>query len=165
MTNSLTHERLLALLRYDATTGVFTRLLKAPPRGNPGDIVGSPTAKGYLRVMIDTKSYYLHRLAIFYMTGVFPSLSVDHKDGDVTNNSFSNLREVTHSVNLQNLRQARKDSATGVIGVQHRKDTGKFVAKIFVRRKTLTLGNFSTLGEAEQAYLTAKRKHHEGCTL
>lgn len=51
-----------------------------------------------------------------------------------------------------------------MLGV-HLKSKGKFQAQIRVNSKLIRLGVFVSPEEASEAYLSAKRKLHEGCTL
>ena len=55
----------------------------------------------------------------------------------------------------------------GVLGVRYRKSriSKPYEACIKENGKNKYLGNYSTPEEAHQAYLTAKRELHEGCTI
>ena len=92
-----------------------------------------------------------------------PAVRVDHIDGNRANNAIANLRDVTRSVNHQNLRRARSDSAHGFLGVSP--FFGKWKARITVNRVFQHLGVFDTPEEAHAAYLEAKRRLHVGCTI
>ena len=54
-----------------------------------------------------------------------------------------------------------------MLGVRYRKSriSKPYEACIKVNGKNKYLGNYSTPEEAHQAYLTAKRELHEGCTI
>lgn len=56
----------------------------------------------YMRLNINGKFYYLHRLAWLYVTGSWPC-QIDHINGDGLDNRFANLREVDNSVNHTNM--------------------------------------------------------------
>lgn len=165
MNQSLTPDRLRELLHYDPETGAFTWRVNRPPRAKAGDSPRSPTRAGYFRASIDGRLHYLHRLAWLYVFGEWPCGSVDHINGDVQDNRISNLRDVSHSTNLQNLRSARADNKLGLLGVHVRRDTGRYSASIYVNKRHVSLGCFDCPVEAHEAYIIAKRKHHEGCTL
>lgn len=165
MKTPLTANRLRELLDYDPATGVFTRRVTTSSRAQAGQQVGCPTARGYLRVQLDGQMHYLHRLAWLYVSGNWPANGLDHIDGNVKNNSIANLRDVDHPTNMQNLRCPRADNETGLLGVWFRKDTKRYSANIKTRAGKVSLGCFSTANEAHEAYLAAKREHHEGCTL
>lgn len=58
------------------------------------------------------KRYLQHRVIWAIVTGDWPVNTIDHKDGDSSNNKWSNLREATLSEQQQNTK-TRKDSAWG----------------------------------------------------
>ncbi|MFZ3286606.1 MAG: HNH endonuclease [Telluria sp.] len=159
----LTHARLLEFLDYCPATGIFTRKTR---RGSSksGDPAGRESC-GYILINVDAVTYGAHRLAVFYVTGEMPLGEVDHRNGVKDDNRFSNLRAATHKVNTQNEVRARKHSSTGFLGVSTRKNSKKFVASILLNGKTKHLGMFATAELAHAAYLSVKRKHHEGTTL
>ena len=161
----LTIDRLLQVLNYDYETGVFTWMESG--RGKykrAGAPAGAATRYGYLTVCVDGTIHLAHRLAWFYMTGAWPLHEIDHIDGNKINNKFSNLRDVARGVNQQNIRIARADSKTGVLGVSPTKN-GKFVAVVQLAGKQNYLGYYDTIEQASSAYLEAKRKMHIGCTI
>lgn len=161
--NTLTQARLQELLHYDPDTGVFTRRVWTGPNVKVGSVAGCKIRSGHIHIKLCGKRYYAHRLAWLYMTGTWPILSIDHINGIADDNRFSNLRVVTHSVNLQNLRRARKDNRSGMIGVHER--GGKFRATIRVGGKNISLGTFASADAAHDAYVNAKRRLHPGSTL
>lgn len=57
---------------------------------------------GYLKVMIDHKTYRAHRLAWLITHGNWPKDQIDHIDRNRRNNRLANLREATQSQNLAN---------------------------------------------------------------
>lgn len=92
-------------VEVDPTSVTGLRWIKSPRNGvYPGDSAGSPTAKGYYRIMLKRKRYYNHRLVLL-LNGVFPcagEVEVDHIDRNRGNNLLSNLRWVTPSQNRSN---------------------------------------------------------------
>jgi hypothetical protein len=114
--------------------------------------------------MIDGHLISCHRLAWLYMTGSLPTHQIDHIDGDRKNNRWTNLRDVTTSVNQQNRRTPRSDNSCGLIGVTREKNN-RFTASIRFEGKQRRLGTFATPEEAHSVYVEAKRRVHEGCTL
>jgi len=120
--------------------------------------------------MIDGKIYLAHRLAWLYVHGVMPKKNIDHINGVKTDNRIENLRDVAQSVNLQNLQRARKNrKSSRLLGVSHSNRgtclARPYRARIVVDGRELSLGTFATEQEAHQAYLAAKRIHHEGCVI
>lgn len=81
-------ERLKELLSYNPETGLFTRLCWTGGNARKGTIAGTRDAHGYIRLLIDGRKYYAHRLAWFYMTGEWPENDTEHKDLDGFNNKW-----------------------------------------------------------------------------
>lgn len=156
----MTSERLRALVAYDPETGLFTRLVR-----NTNAKSGWPDKAGYLYLMIQGKVYSTHRLAWLYMTGEWPRNDIDHINGQRADNRFCNLRDVPKHFNMQNERKARKNNASGLMGVHFRKDRGKWVAVLRINGKSRRFGAFDTAEEAHAAYLEAKRANHPGFLL
>lgn len=157
----ISHERLKELLVYEPDTGLFRWLPR--PRIRAGKVAGNVSERGYIRVFVDGRSYQANVLAWFYTKGEWPVGDVDHEDGVRGNNRWKNLRDVSRSVNLENMRTAKRNNLTGLLGVKVMK--GKFQAGITVRGTRLHLGTFDTPAEAHGVYLAAKRELHEGCTI
>lgn len=160
----LTQARLKALVRYEPETGVFT-WISARGRGKSGEVAGTLLADGYTRIQLDRRQYLAHRLAVLYTTGELPpdDMDVDHINGNRGDNRFSNLRIVLPAVNRQNMRKAKANNKTGLLGVSQ--DGKRFRAHIWVDGANRHLGTFSTAEEAHAAYLIAKRQLHAGCTI
>ena len=155
----ITQARLKELFSYNPDTGNFTVLQNRKGSAKKiGDILGSKNKAGYLEADIDGKRYYLHRLAYLYMTGSFPQEHIDHCNRNKDDNSWKNLRIVTHQENMQNENSIRKHNTLGYRGVYKRKD--KFGAKIVHNKKQIHLGFFNTVEEAGLAYAKAKPTVH-----
>jgi hypothetical protein len=159
----LTEHRLKEVLNYDPESGLFT--WKAiPSRRRPnGSVAGAKGKNGCIDIRLDGHLFRAHRLAWLYMTGSFPAEEIDHIDGNPKNNRFLNLRRVSHAVNMQNIRKAQRNSATGLLGAS---PWGKrFKARIAIDGTQIKIGVFDTPQEAHAAYLEAKRRLHPGCTI
>ena len=158
---------LMALLHYDPDTGIFTWRVKPSRRVVVGAVAGALRKKdGYIVVMIARVPYYAHRLAWFYVTGVWPLVEIDHRNTVRSDNRFENLREACGFPNQQNMRKATRRSSTGVLGVFPSGNTGtRFKASVRFARKNFGLGTFGSKAEAHEAYVAAKRILHPGCTL
>ncbi len=161
----LTVDRAQEVLDYNQETGVFTWRVTTSPRSMAGALAGGITAKGYVSMQIDGHKYYAHRLAWLIVTGSWPSDQIDHISGVRSDNRFANLREATHSINMQNQRGPREDNTSGFLGVSFDAHRNVFCAFITSKGKQKYLGQFFDPIEAHQAYLTAKRQLHAGCTI
>jgi hypothetical protein len=158
-------QRLHRLFDYDPEQGVF--IARIPRRGvEIGEVCSGCAVNGYYLLTVDGEQILLHRLIWLYVYGKWPSKKIDHRDGNGLNNRIQNLRDVTQGINVQNQRRARVDNrSTGLLGSYRRKDTGRFTSRIGIDGKSLSLGCFDTAEEAHSAYVAAKRRLHEGCTL
>ena len=161
--STITAARVRELLHYDPETGVFTWKVKHTTRSVPGMQPKAKDEMGYGLIVVDGFRLKTHRLAWLYVTGEWPKQSLDHMDGDPSNNRYANLRDIPQSHNTQNMRGATKRSLSGFLGVSPHK--ARFRARIRVNRKLIHLGAFATPEEAYSVYLEAKRKLHAGNTL
>ena len=162
---ALTLEYLRTVLNYDQESGVFVWLVTR----NCKAVVGSPAgsvhvSSGYMRIAVDQVQYKAHRLAWFYMHGTWPA-EIDHIDGNRLNNRLANLRAASKALNAQNRRRALSTSHTGVLGVHLDPISRRYRARIYHAGRVHRLGFFKTADEASLAYVAAKRRLHEGCTL
>lgn len=132
---------------YDPGTGIVTWKISPRPTIAVGDAVGSVRGDGYLRVKFRGQEYAAHRLAFRLMTGRVPQNFIDHKNGNVRDNRWSNLREASPRQNSVNRRGIR----TGLKGVT--KHSGRFMAQCKDQGRNYYLGLFDTEEEAHQAYL------------
>lgn len=162
MKRELTAERLREVLRYNKRTGVFKRLIAAGGL-KVGEVAGCTKVDGYVTVRVDGCAYQAHRLAWLYVKGVWPTGVIDHKHGKAAGNGISNLRDGSRSFNAQNQRRAQRNNSSGLLGAYRAGKTWK--SWITVRNAPIYLGVFSTAKKAHQAYISAKRELHPGCTL
>ena len=120
-----------------------------------GNVITTKT-KGYtmVQLIIEGKRYYIcaHRLAWFLHYGTLPINSIDHIDGNRSNNRIDNLRDVTQQQNTFNQTTAK--------GYCWHKKNNKFQALIGINGKRKHLGYYTTEQEARNAYLKAKEIYH-----
>lgn len=160
---SLSHTELLRLLHYSHETGEFTRKIKTSNSVKVGDVAGGISEGRYIKINVGGGVHYAHRLAWFYVTGAWPTLHIDHKNGNGLDNRFSNLRDVDVTTNGENKRYPTRRNLSGLLGV-HVNHKG-FQARITVHGKRISLGTFQTPELAHSAYVDAKRSLHSGCTI
>jgi hypothetical protein len=110
---------------------------------------------GYRTVTIGDETWRAHRLAVFYMSGVMPSMDIDHIDGNPGNNAYANLREVTRAENMRN-RKLHKNNISGVHGVYPKKH--RWLAAIGRNGKKVELGSFADVDDA----IAARREAEKG---
>lgn len=155
--------RLRELLDYDPSTGFFTRRVKTSIGNKAGDRAGTINKAGYVQIRVDGRLHYAHRLSWLHVHGEWPAADIDHLSGVRSDNRLENLRAADRQINNQNRRDASRRSQLGQLGVS--KSGGQFEARIGVGGQCLRLGRFCSPGAAHDAYLTAKRAMHAGCTI
>lgn len=140
-------EQLSSYFSYDPLTGIVTWKCKNG-KMRPGDIAGYKSLKdGYIRIGFKGKKYLAHRLAWFLYYDIWPTLLIDHIDGNRSNNCISNLRDVSGSENNFN--------RLGEHGVgQYR--NGKWRAYLTYDSTHYHIGYFSSKEEATKAHNTFK---------
>jgi hypothetical protein len=133
---NLTAERLRTLLDYDSETGLFTR-----KRTSGGRRIGQPS------------------------DGEWPQYEIDHIDQDPTNNLITNLRDISHSANGQNVTAWSHNSSGCKDVVRLAWIKGKGVGKPFRVRiklggKEVYAKSFKTLEEAAADVIAARAIYH-----
>lgn len=127
--------------------------------------MGAKNNNGYIVLFIGGKDVYAHRFAWAYYYGELPTGFIDHINGDRADNRICNLRDVSHSQNMQNQRHPLSNNKTGFLGVSFHRSTNKYQAQIKAGGKRIHLGTFLIPEDAHKAYVTAKRELHAGCTI
>jgi len=153
----LTQARLKELLHYNPDTGIFTRRVKTK-RSRVGSEVHGENSGGYYRFKIDGVTHFLHRLAFLYMTGNPPNKQVDHKNRVPSDNSWGNLRLVTHRQNHMNMGM-QGNNTSGVCGVYWHKRRENWVARVKVEGKNIYIGSYKDIADAKIAIRKAYIKY------
>ncbi len=154
----ISHSRLLEVLAYDPGTGEFRRKISTAHRVTPGDVAGCVTRSGYVVIRIDNELFQAHRLAWFYVYGMWPTDDLDHINRQKSDNRLANLREVDARENAANTELFRNNTS-GFRGVTYHKDRSKWVAQIKKNSRTKYIGIFSTKEAAYSAYLDEAKRH------
>ncbi len=146
----ITQAQLKELLHYDPDTGVFTYRVN---RGGQcrGNCAGYLTSQGYIMIQIAHRAYKAHRLVFLYMVGSFPINDTDHINGIKSDNRWSNLRDVTASVNVHNRSKPPTNNNTGVTGVSWSEHHRRWNVRIMVKKRRLSLGYFKNFDDAVKA--------------
>jgi hypothetical protein len=150
----ITLARVRSLLDYNPKTGVFKWKVWRSRGARVGSVAGTIHPSGYRVIEIDNIKYRAHRLAWLLVYGKFPKKLLDHKNRKRSDNRITNLREVTHGQNFQNIEIV--GGKTGAVA-----HAGKWQSQIKLNGKCLYLGRFATQEEAHQRYLEEKRKRHK----
>jgi len=157
----LARETLMADWYYDPETGVFTRRRAVGRHGRhkAGTVARPRTSHGYTVIRIGGALHGAHRLAWFYVHGEWPEV-IDHINGDRSDNRIANLRNVTQSENMQNLKKAPASSKSGLLGAHRFGRSKKWTARIRIGGVSVRLGSYDTAEEAHASYMAAKAQHH-----
>ena len=172
----LTQKTLTEALDYNKVTGLFTWKSRPPSHffqskkrtstnisnnwnsRHSGRIAGSINCCGYVGINIFGSIIGAHRLAFLYVEGILPSKSVDHLDGNESNNSYSNLSIAGQLLNGKNCKRS-KNNSSGFNGVYQNANKKKWVVKIKVNYKSITVGTFDTIEQAVSARIHANITH------
>ncbi len=95
---------------------------------------------------------YLHQVVLGVKSGDGVAGGVvDHIDGDISNNRFSNLRFVTNAVNGWNRRNARQDNfSCGILGVTWDTNRKEWMVQVKANRRKFHLGRYHNLTDASR---------------
>ena len=153
-------EELKEFLDYNPDTGIFTWIKKPNRRVKVGQVAGTMTSKGYVRIQFKGIRYLAHRLAYYMYHGVDPLENlVDHKYGDKSNNKIKDLKLATHAQNCINRFNLNRNNTSGVLGVSWCKFRKKWRVQIMVNGKKKHLGYFINKEDAIKARKEAEIKY------
>jgi hypothetical protein len=140
---SITPEDLRQFFSYAPETGkLFWKLT----HGRKIEV--TTTSNGYIRVYFAEKRIPAHRAAWALHYGRWPTLLLDHINGDRADNRIANLREVTPRENCRNAKK-QANNTSGVTGVYWTPREGRWVAQTGSHRYgTLRRRFFHTFEEA-----------------
>lgn len=153
----LSHEKLLSVLAYNPRTGQFLWRTTRSWRAMAGSVAGTIHANWYRRIKIDGVMHAAHRLAWFYVNGVWPIAEIDHKNLSKADNRIKNLRAASRCQNQQNRLSGQRES--GLKGT-YLYSPGKWASQITANRKKMSLGYFDTPEAAHAAYIRAANNLH-----
>lgn len=103
------------------------------------------------------KSTGVHRLVCDSFNTSVKSLIVDHIDGDVTNNHYTNLRACTKSENTQHRTKFNSNNSSGHPGITWHKNKRKWQAQIKSNYNYKCLGLFDDINDAIMARKRAEK--------
>jgi hypothetical protein len=155
MTSALTQARLMEVVSYDPTTGIF--IWKIDGRWKVAGERAGFVAHGYRRMTIDGRQYRASHLAWLYVHGKLPTQRLDHRDRDTGNDRIKNLRPCTHEQNMAN-RTVFRGTSSGAKGVYA--NGRQFMAIITAEKKRHYLGLFPSIAAAKAAYDAAAKQLH-----
>jgi hypothetical protein len=163
------------LLSYDPESGKL--FWKNEQRGGfkksviihrAGDEAGCTRPDGRRVVRVGNVLLMAYRVAWAIHYGEWPKGEIDHINGDRSDDRISNLRDVPRGTNQENIRSptASKQSSSYLGVYRNKRNRNKpWRAAITVNGRQIYLGAFDSECEASRAYVAAKRRLHDGCTI
>ena len=122
-----------------------------------GPALATPDKCGYHHGIILYAKVKAHRAIWAIVHGEWPNGDLDHIDGDTANNRLGNLRLVSHTENMRNMRM-KKNNKSGHTGVYSARRVGFWSACISVCSRSLHLGTFPSIDEAIAARKAAETR-------
>lgn len=151
------------LLRYDPETGrlfwlsrstdscAANRVASWNARFSNREAFTADHGNGYRSGGLFGRIYRAHRVAWAIHYGEWPSMWVDHINGNRSDNRIANLRLASASQNSRNTRSA-KGSSSQFLGVHRDNSKAKWKAKIRIDGRDKHLGYFDIEEDAARAY-------------
>ena len=155
----LTVDLLNELFTYDKDTGdLIWKESRANGKVKKGDIAGSVDSKGYIILDINYKKCRAHRLVFLMHKGYLPK-TIDHINGNPSDNRIENLRAATTSQNLYNKKLGSNNTSgfKGVSWISHKK---KWRGSVYLEGKYIHLGYHNTPEEADKVVRAAREELH-----
>lgn len=121
-----------------------------------GKLAGKVDRDGYLATTVLKNRFYNHILVWALAFGCFPKHEIDHIDGNKTNNSPRNLRDVQRSCNMINRWNCAKNTS-GVRGVRWVSRERKWAAVITKNKRHYFFGTHRCFLEAVSHRLAAEQ--------
>ena len=127
---------------------------------NAGDKAGSFDPSGYIKIGIDGKTYYAHRIIFLMHNGYLPKY-IDHIDGVEFNNKIENLRATSKAQNQYNSNMMTNNT-TGVKNVYRDSRSDRWFVKFVINGKQKFFGYFLHFDEAAKVADDTRQFLHGG---
>lgn len=114
--------------------------------------------QSYGRVRLFKIDFQASRIAWALSYGTWPTLHLDHIDGNPRNNRLENLREVTHRENCMN-RKTRVDCPSTYTGIRPNRYGRGWDVRIGVKGREIFVGRYDDFDDAVAARLKAEQAH------
>lgn len=152
----LTQDEALKVFNY--SNGKLYWKIKSSYRLNIGDEAGYLKSSGYVAIAYAGKVYRAHRLIYLMFNGVIPK-TLDHINGNRSDNRIENLREATDSQNQHN-RKVNSKNPTKCKNVRWIARIKRYWVALNVNKQCISLGYFKDLELADLVAQEARNKYH-----
>ena len=122
-----------------------------------GSVMPTHAGKAYWGVQILGRKFKRSRIVFCLTHGRWPEQQIDHINGNSLDDRPCNLREATPTQNAWNHKGRAKKSPLPM-GVRQAV-SGRYVARISVNKKPITIGTFDAPESAAIAYQAARATH------
>lgn len=148
-------EQIAEEIRVDVDGNLFYKKYKKSRK--MGCAIGSIRKDGYLEIRLDCHKYFAHTLAWTLYHNSWPEAgkTVDHIDGNRSNNKKDNLRCIFSGENKRCLHNSL--SMTGIKCVRYHPNKGKYSAYVTVNGKYIHLGMYYTATGASSTVKAAEK--------
>lgn len=153
---TLTQECLNELFEY--RNGDLYWKITCASRIKDGKKAGTLSSRGYTNIVINGRSYKLHRLIFLMHKGFLPNC-IDHIDGNPANNLIENLREATYAQNQLNAR-TRINSKSKIKCVSWEAKTNKWRVRMMVNGVCKYFGEYKDIDYAKFVADAMRHKYH-----
>lgn len=153
----ITQEMVKEYFSYNHDTGSLTWLKDSGSNWCKGKVAGTK-AGDYLRVSFKGKRFYVHRLVYLFHHGYLPD-TVDHINGNGSDNRIENLRGCTQAENNLNSK-IPKSNTSGVKGVSWNKQHNRYKGIVQYKGKQYFIGYFDNLEEASKNVASKRQELH-----
>lgn len=144
--------------RFEYRNGELFYKISPLPKIKVGSKVGSVNRAGYVKVTLNKKKYFVHRIIFMMQHGYLPK-EIDHINCNPSDNRIENLREVNRTQNRYNI-VSYKTNTSGVKNVVKNKKLNKWEVSINVDGKRKYIGVFEDFELAELVAMEARHKYH-----
>jgi hypothetical protein len=155
-------EEVRSVLDYNADTGEFRWKVRVNLQ-RAGERADAKHSEGYRQLALFGRRFLAHRLAWFYVHGVWPGAEIDHINWDRADNRIANLRAATRSQNGIN-NPLRKNNTSGITGVGWCPKRLRWTAQIAINRTCIPLGRYINKADAVAARKRAEQVYHGAFT-
>lgn len=121
-----------------------------------GFLAGNKNSKKYLKVKLNGKEYYIHRIIFLLNYGFMPQY-IDHINRNKLDNRIENLRQCTKAENNRNVSKWKKKELPKGVHLNGKNFSSQIMCNGIIYR----LGTFKTIKEAELAYINKANELHK----